>query len=94
MSADFQLLWPADYQLAKTHTFGHRNELQASEVCGCFSCFQIFASGAVTRWTDEDTHGVGQSALCPFCGEVSVLGSRSGYPITIEFLRRMREYCL
>jgi hypothetical protein len=94
MSVEFQLLWPADYQRAKSHPFDHRSEVQASELCGCFSCLQIVTPTAVTCWTDEDAQGVAQTALCPFCGEVSVLGSRSEYPITVEFLRRMREFSL
>jgi hypothetical protein len=31
------------------------------------------------------------SAICPKCGIDSVIGSSSGYPITIEFLSRMKE---
>jgi hypothetical protein len=32
-----------------------------------------------------------QSAMCPKCGIDSVIGSNSGYPITTEFLTRMKE---
>ena len=34
----------------------------------------------------------GQSALCPRCGIDSVIGADSGYPITVEFLTRMKEH--
>ncbi len=38
-------------------------------------------------WLDrEDT------ALCPYCCADSVIGESSGYPITREFLRKMKEY--
>jgi hypothetical protein len=37
--------------------------------------------------------GVGQTALCPRCGIDAVIGSASGYPITQDFLQRMRADC-
>ena len=32
------------------------------------------------------------TGLCPYCGIDSVIGESSGYPITKEFLEKMRNY--
>jgi hypothetical protein len=37
--------------------------------------------------------GVGQTALCPWCGIDAVIDSVSAYPITQDFLQRMRADC-
>ena len=43
----------------------------------------------IDEWIDEpDPPGV--TALCPKCGIDSVIGSASGYPITSNFLWRMK----
>jgi hypothetical protein len=39
------------------------------------------------QWIDEDN-----TALCPFCGIDSVIGSGSHFPITREFLEQMKAY--
>jgi hypothetical protein len=69
----------------------HRDEVLASEQCGCFYCGAVFESSEIENWVDE-WQGVGQTALCPRCGIDSVLGSESGYPISEEFLSRMQAY--
>lgn len=76
-----------DHILAHTHCSGHRNELEKSDLCGCFYCLAIFPPSEITEWIDG-----GQTALCPKCPVDSVIGSASGYPITIDFLRRMHDY--
>jgi hypothetical protein len=53
----------------------HREELERSEVCGCFYCLGTCVAGDVEEWIDDDG-----TALCPRCGVDSVLGSASGYP--------------
>ena len=35
---------------------------------------------------------VGTTAICPRCGIDSVLGDRSGFPISAEFLSEMQRY--
>lgn len=69
----------------------HREEVLASESCGCFYCCAIFAPAAIDEWIDE-WEGTGQTALCPRCGIDSVIGSESGYPVTREFLKQMKTY--
>ena len=75
-----------DFERAHTHCTNNRAELDASSQCGCFYCLSIFPASEITEWTDE-----GRTAICPKCPVDSVIGSASGYPITIEFLQRMHD---
>ncbi len=72
---------------AHKHSIRHRAEVEASQVCGCFYCLSTFRPSAIMEWIDD-----GQTALCPRCPVDSVLGSASGYPITLEFLQQMHDY--
>jgi hypothetical protein len=76
---------------AHRHSSRHREEVLASEQCGCFYCCTIFRPSEIEDWTDE-WEGVGQTALCPRCGIDSVIGSESGYPVTPEFLAAMKAH--
>jgi hypothetical protein len=75
---------------AHGHSIRHRDEVMASEFCGCFYCCAIFPPSEIKKWTDESA-SVGQTALCPQCGIDSVIGSESGYPFTPEFLASMNK---
>lgn len=73
-------------------------QIQASKVCGCCSCMQIFASDEIVAWTglgmddvDDPRAIAGQTALCPRCGSEAVIGDKSGFPINAQFLGRMNE---
>jgi hypothetical protein len=81
----------ADYIRAHRHCIRHREEILASERCGCFYCGAIFPPSEIYRWVDG-WEGIGQTALCPQCGIDSVIGSESGYPIESEFLERMKSH--
>lgn len=59
-------------------------------MCGCFYCCGEFEPCEIREWVDEGEDGLGRTALCPRCGVDAVIGSASGYPITQEFLARMR----
>jgi hypothetical protein len=59
----------------------------ASDVCGCFYCCDVYAPQEIEQWIDEE-----DTALCPRCGIDSVIGSASGFPITKDFLGRMKRY--
>jgi hypothetical protein len=61
-------------------------------MCGCFFCLATFPPGEIKDWVDENEDGVGQTALCPYCGIDSVIGSASGFPITREFLEEMHRF--
>lgn len=80
-----------DHIRAHRHSIRHRDEVLASDVCGCFYCLAIFEPTQIDRWIDQ-ADGVGQTALCPECGIDSVVGSASGYPVTKAFLQAMHEH--
>lgn len=76
-----------DHIAAHDRSSYHRDEILASEQCGCFYCGEIFAPSNIMGWIDDE-----QTAMCPFCGIDSVIGSKSGYPVTADFLDKMNEY--
>ena len=80
-----------DHIRAHRHSIRHRDEVLASEICGCFYCGAIFPPDDITEWTDE-WESIGQTALCPRCGIDSVIGAESGYPVTAEFLSHMKGH--
>ena len=92
-----------ELNLAHDHCYGNRSEVLASEVCGCFSCLEIFLPTDIVKWTEEyepplfegnvltARPKIEPTAICPKCDIDSVIGSRSGYPITIDFLSRLEE---
>jgi hypothetical protein len=86
----------SDIVAAHKHCGLHRAEILHSDRCGCFYCLAIFQPSEIEDWVDEPPNvGIsasGKSALCPRCGIDSVIGSSSGYPITVEFLTRMKEH--
>jgi hypothetical protein len=86
----------SDIVAAHKHCALHRAQILDSDRCGCFYCLAIFQPSEIEDWVEEPPNvGIsasGQSALCPRCGIDSVIGSRSGYPITVEFLTRMKEH--
>ncbi len=80
-----------DHIRAHAHSSGHHEEILSSEVCGCFYCLTTFHPNEVNEWISEGD-GVRQTALCPRCGIDSVIGSKSGFPITPDFLASMHRY--
>ncbi len=74
----------ADFNAAHRCSIGHREQVLRSERCGCFCCCSIFAPAEIEEWVDND-----QTALCPHCGINAVIGSASGYPIEVGFMRLM-----
>ena len=77
---------------AHKHSAWHRKETLNSEKCGCFYCKKVFPSTDIKEWIDEDDGGIGQTVVCPECGVDSVLGDKSGFPLTAEFLSDMHEF--
>lgn len=82
----------ANLRIAHQHASNHRAELHNSSACGCFYCCATFTVAAVVEWVDPDENGVGQSAICPYCGVDSVIGSASGFAIQADFLNMMHRY--
>ena len=77
-----------DYIDAHRFSENHKETLLKDKVCGCFYCLKIFSPDQIKEWV-EDTSG---TALCPYCCIDSVIGESAGYPITIEFLKKMHKY--
>ena len=89
--------WNVD--LAHEHCNQNRLEVLASELCGCFCCLAIFPPSEIhvwwsTLWDDPDYEITAEEdqAICPHCWIDSVIGSASGYPITLEFLTAMEKH--
>lgn len=74
---------------AHKRSIRHRNEVELSKQCGCFHCGHIFSPRDIYHWIDKNDKGIGQTAMCPKCGIDSVVGDKSGYPITNDFLTAM-----
>jgi len=73
---------------AHRHSINHIDEILQSEKCGCFHCLKIFKPDQIVDWHEDTTY----TAFCPFCDIDSVIGDKSGYEITNEFLSKMEEY--
>jgi len=84
-----------DHVAAHKHSSRHRAEIEASGICGCFYCLLVFPPFQIVEWIDGPIgkpDELGVTALCPGCAIDAVIGSASGYPITVEFLRRMKQH--
>ncbi len=77
-------------EILQAHQFctNNKEELQKDTKCGCFSCLKIFDPAEIKEWV-PDSKG---TALCPYCGIDSVIGEYSGFPVTPEFLSKMKKY--
>lgn len=81
-----------NYVAAHRHSIRHYAELEQSKICGCFHCLRTFSFAEITDWIADGDTPEDRTALCPFCGIDSVIGSASGYLITSEFLQNMNRY--
>ena len=83
-----------ELELLAAHDLSHNHmeALKADSVCGCFYCLKIFSPSEINDWliADNDCDRLG-TAVCPYCCIDSVIGASSGFPITPEFLTRMKE---
>ena len=83
-----------ELELLAAHDLSHNHmeALKADSVCGCFYCLKIFSPSEINDWliADNDCDRLG-TAVCPYCCIDSVIGESSGFPITTEFLTRMKE---
>jgi hypothetical protein len=76
----------SDLKRAHKLSIFNRPQIESSTICGCFYCLEIFPSSSIEEWVDEEEN----TPLCPKCGIDSVLGDKSGYPITPAFLQDMK----
>ncbi|MFR6372059.1 MAG: hypothetical protein ACLUUD_11200 [Phascolarctobacterium succinatutens] len=75
-----------DYITAHEYCMFNRRLLEHDKRCGCFHCLKVFDTKEL-EWVD-----FGLTALCPYCGIDAVIGESAGYPLTEEFLKKMRDY--
>jgi len=75
-----------DTTMTHKHCRLHRAEIETSDLCGCFYCLATFQPTEIAEWIDDD-----QTAICPKCPVDAVIGSASGYPIDVAFLKRMHD---
>ena len=73
---------------AHEYSSNHKSEILKDKKCGCFFCLKIFSPKEINEWI-EDTSG---TAICPNCGIDAIIGESSGFPITEEFLLKMKDY--
>ena len=76
----------SDYEKAHIHAANNRSEVIRSTNCGCFYCGEIFAPSEVKKWADNLN-----TAICPRCNVDAVIGDRSGYVFSKEFLSGMYD---
>ena len=79
----------------RRHTKHNRQEIMASETCGCISCLATFPPADIIQWTDEVDRDhpekeVDRTAICPHCGDAMIIGDRSGHEISRTFLEALR----
>ena len=67
--------------------FKNYEQIEKSEKCGCFSCCEIFTPSEITDYIPDEP----PTAECPFCNTDSVIGDASGFPITKDFLKKMKK---
>ena len=87
-------------------TYMNRVDVEASDLCGCYSCLKIFESKVISLWSDsmdpadeepgalrqDGTGYKGFTAACPFCEDSSVIGSASVPELSISLLQQVRNY--
>lgn len=61
--------------------------IKQASTCGCYHCCDIFESKDIIQFTDD-----GKTALCPKCHVDAVLGDKSGFEITKNFLTEAKKY--
>lgn len=70
---------------AHKRSFRNKEGIGESSRCGCFYCLSIFPAEDIEEWVRKD-----DTALCPRCSIDSVIGDSSEYPITRDFLQKMK----
>lgn len=86
---DFKARTEPMYVEAHEVARNNREALEVSANCGCFFCLTIFSPTEIRDWCD-DYDKESNTAICPHCGIDSVLAQSSGFPLTEEFLTKMK----
>lgn len=74
---------------AHEYSINNKSVILKDKKCGCFYCIEIFSPTEITEWIDDKIDG---TAICPYCNIDSIIGESSGFPITKEFLLKMKKY--
>ena len=76
----------------KAHKYCSKNKQSVlkSEICGCFHCLAIFSPKDIYEWIGPMDDSENATSMCPKCEIDSVIGSESGFPINMEFLKAMK----
>jgi hypothetical protein len=86
----------AELEDAHIHSSCNKNEIIASDFCACFYCKRVYEPSQIKEWlfesrgelaTKEDKY----TAICPYCGIDSVIGSVSKYDLSKEFIEAMNN---
>lgn len=82
-----------DYIEAHKFCTNNMPMLKKDSLCGCFYCLEVFDPAQINFWliADNPADKLG-TALCPYCCVDSVIAKSSGYPITKEFLTKMKNH--
>ena len=75
------------FRQAHDCSFSNKEQIEKSEKCGCFFCGEIFSPSEITDYLPDEP----PTAECPFCYTDSVIGDASGFPITKDFLKKMKK---
>lgn len=78
-----------DYDDVRKHTVNNLGEVLNSTIVGCYACKRHYI---VTDSVGPMEHN-GTTSMCRFCGEKTVVGDKTGYPVTNQrFLQHMHWY--
>jgi hypothetical protein len=85
--------------LAHPHTTKNRAELEASTMCGCCECMEVFPTLEITTFTgldmasfdNPDVDTSTETGVCPRCGGEALIGDKAGFPLLPDFLSRMNQ---
>ena len=83
-----------ELKLIHKHSYNNRVEIEDSVQCGCFNCLEMFSPEIISSesWYIRTSDPVEQTLLCPKCGIDSVIGTASGYELSLELLGDLKEY--
>ena len=79
-------------QKAHSASFGNGEAvISEKQKCGCFNCLSIFDSTILTEDNFWKESGGEKTVTCPHCCMDTVLHEKSDFPITINFLKKMKN---
>jgi hypothetical protein len=69
----------------------HREQLLQAEQCGCYTCCHILRPEDIQEWADPDADGIGRTAICPCCGQQTVIAPTGQGPLSLAKLIALSE---